>query len=215
MKYKVVFIITSIVIVAVLLIVSWQLKKKPVPCSQIKEMDLFSISTPGDMEMWLENNTQLTRNDVYISSIEDMTMLRWEENGSTYYAYFRDDKVKNIHIDWKVSEPTLIDVLNCLGSPDSYYAEYSLRRGGTLFIDLWYLDEGFLVTSTHFGRQKQPVVVDENTIMNGIYFVATPSDSVEKMNEGLKPAIYTHHSLDVLEPWPGNLEDIVVVDLTQ
>jgi len=201
-------------IVAILLIVSWQLKKKPVPCSQIKEMDLFSISTPGDMEMWLENNTQLTRDDVSISSIEDTTMARWEENGSTYYTHFHDDKVKNIHIDWKVLEPTLNDVLNCLGPPDLYYAEYSFRSGGTLFIDLWYLDEGFLVPSTQFGRQKQPIVIDENTIMNGIYYVATPSDAIEEMNEGLKPAIYTQYSLEVLEPWPGNWEDIVIMDLT-
>jgi|GEM_PF-3043774 len=213
-------VITGYIVLALLLmgLISGEIipqKKKPVPCPQINEINLFSISTPNEMEMWLENNTRLTGDDILADSVAGTNTLTWQENGSTYYAYFDDNKIKSIHIHWKALEPTLNDVLDCLGTPDLYYAEFSYRRTGELHLSLWYLDEGFLVTSTDFGRQKVSVVIDENVIMTSIYFVATPFDSVEEMNEGLKPAVYLHYPLDVLKPWPDNLEDIVVVDLTQ
>jgi hypothetical protein len=99
---------------------------------------------------WLEETYRILKSNVHnYETSTGATELKWQGAVGDYYTHFYDDRLVDIHAVWTVSwggiKPTGKEVVDCLGKPDLYYAEYGpAPHGYGLLLDLWYLKKELL-----------------------------------------------------------------------
>ena len=132
-----------------------------------------------------------------------------------YTAYFHEDlKLTSIFFQWWAREPTLSQVINCLGVPEriaSYYEWGTEKR--QLNVDLWYVNKGFVVQGFSFHGQNHPPDIGPEYRMS--HFTATMPGDLDRMLKtmyDLKPSVLAGF-LCVIKPWPGTIEAIEIESL--
>lgn len=143
--------------------------------------------------------------------------IGWSDNvetglGATYSTNFRNGQLIRVVLQWNLPEPALTQVIDCLGPPDYYSADYSsVAESIALGLDLWYVEKGFVVrglVNDYFSWQTLPEVITPDFRMD--QFLVLPS-GLEQMADSLG---YLDDDgnlvLCVLKPWPGSIEAIEI-----
>ncbi len=201
-----------ILLVFILWFINWW-RWSPSSCSEIEETALHTLVIDGagtnEVRSWLNEAYQLKESSIYTNNFTDgATGLTWERNNSKYFTRSYDDNLVQAHVKWGWLEPNGKEILDCIGMPDLYYADYSLFQEYALSLDLWYLEKGIVVRTTHFNPKKEAPIINENIIMTNIYFLSP--GSAEEMNRDIAREGWAEYSTSVLKPWPGSWEEIVI-----
>jgi len=162
---------------------------------------------------WIMDNYQLENATI----TEEDGRLRWLYGNSGYVATFEHGTLKRVGIDWRKGyEPTVQEVLACLGPPDYYTAALKPDQEVRFELSLWYLDEGLVVNSVNFSRNEpvKPVVREDRRVTHMV--VLQPGSIVDSIMH-----VYGYSSvadvpdtlLGTLKPWPGDLSQIVIENL--
>lgn len=200
---------------------------QPFPCDRFGESlwpeFQFGVDSPDDViatvtELWGFDRDQLRIN---IRSDLDPPYIGigWSDKtdtglGANYSINFRDGHrhLKSITFWWNLPEPALIQVIDCLGSPDYYSAAYVSGTESTgLGLNLWYVKKGFVVSSlvdAYFPWQTLPEVITPDLRMD-LFLVLPP---------GLEQMAYSRDLgnpengpyICFLKPWPGSIEAIEI-----
>lgn len=222
---KVIFGSLLILILIIILLLWWPSfwGRKPVSCSEIEEPVLRTLvskkATSNEVLTWLNEAYQLKEPNVIVHKgkfMDGSTGITWERGKSRYSARFYNDSLIRIHEEWNTGwwnklEPTGKEILDCFGPPDLYYAKYRIAQQYALSLDLWYLEKGIVVRTTHFDPNKKEPIIDEDIIMRNIHFLAP--GSAEKMNRDIAPEGWAEYPVDVLKSWPGSWEAIAINNL--
>lgn len=199
------------------LVLSCVPEQSVVSCAEIQQDALRSLAygnaTKPQALTWIMDNYQLENATI----TEEDGRLRWLYGNSGYVATFEHGTLKRVGIDWRKGyEPTVQEVLTCLGPPDYYTAALKPDQEVRFELSLWYLDEGLVVNSVSFSRNEpvKPVVREDRRVTHMV--VLQPGSIVD-----LIMRVYGYSSvadvpdtlLSTLKPWPGDLSQIVIENL--
>lgn len=154
------------------------------------------------------------------SMSEKSVVIQWQvefHDGTEprYTAHFHKElKLTSIFFKWWDRIPTLAQVIECLGIPEHYAAYYDRSAGGrALYVDLWYVNRGFVLQGFSTHRQDQPPAIrPEYQIQN---FRATLPGDLEQMLFTMydpRPDVFAGF-VCLIKPWPGSIEEMEVDSL--
>lgn len=116
-----------------------------------------------------------------------------------------------VSIEYTNDLPTSQQILNCLGTPDSYGAWYLATPASGyapfLIFDMYFVKQGILARVIQAGKRNQPPGLDGTNPTRNIYYVLP--DSSEKTMERLTWTISTERKAKI-KPWPGSWKDLVI-----
>ena len=140
--------------------------------------------------------------------------LSWKDaaQGISYAAHFREKILRSIEVEFKPT-PTLAQVLDCLGPPESYGAYLEHENELTVFVmDLYYLEKGYVFTHSSLSQQKKPPA-DLPALRIELLSVVDPGTAEQMIPNvnwfGHLPGVQIWWQC-VLRPWPGSIEAIEV-----
>lgn len=214
--------VTNTIAIILLLGIFLILRRKPVACNQIQEIELRTLLISE--QVTLED----VKKGIYDSYIKDpqvdrryygdvVPVVSWSgSNGIQYLGIFRDGVLKYIYVKWRggetILEPTASEILDCFGEPDLVHIGAPIGWYEQMF--LWYLDEGLIVSSAPLRYKEDIPKVNSNLIMWEMIIV-NPG-TVEEISEdiGYRMLIGPGEEenskiLDYVQPWPGSLEAVV------
>lgn len=199
------------------LVLSCVPEQSVVSCVEIQQNALRSLpydnATKPQVLTWIMDNYQLDNATI----AEEDGRLRWLNGNSGYVATFEHGTLKRVGIDWRKGyEPTVQEVLACLGPPDYYTAALKPDQEVRFELSLWYLDEGLVVNSVSFSRLEtvQPIVREDRRVTHMI--VLQPGSVVDltmRVYGYSRVADVPDTLLGTLKPWPGDLSQIVIENL--
>ena len=122
----------------------------------------------------------------------------------------------------KISAPTLVQVIDCLGTPEYYIAAFVEDRTGWLKFSLWYVEKGFVIHGSSsrwqsYGRLDWPTIKPGTSMWGGGYvlqegdfIVVVPGDLEQMVSAAHGPALQAWE-LCLIRPWPGSIEAIEIL----
>lgn len=174
----------------------------------------FGTDSPDEVRTTAATLWRMAPEQVSFAAHQDDTLsVIWEEGGDQYSAYFREDRrLVKVNVYWDHVQPSLAQIIECLGFPDQYQAVYQQDHLPKLSIHLWYVEKGIVIGGYSYHRQDQPPEVDSNYSMRS-FIVVAPTEIAQMV-----PNVYTAgnqlgvqaYALRLLKPWPGSIEAIHV-----
>lgn len=176
----------------------------------------FGVDSPSDVtasvvDAWEIGQDQFQFQNLYDGSLQ----LDWEGSDSarsmTYSASFdKDRRLEHVDVSWS-SPATLTQVLDCLGNPRLYSANYGPgHHEAILYIDLWYPDRGYSLHQSFYTRVT-PLHPVEPALRIDAFRVSAqtrPEQMVSSIHTPGAYPLFTAASLCQLRPWPGRLEAV-------
>lgn len=178
----------------------------------------FGTDSPTDVISSVVNLWDIDSDRVRVVELssEDLR-VKWGdiqgELGIDYSALFREERqLIKVDVRWHPN-PTLAQVIDCLGFPEYYAAFYQQEiETASLNLAFWYVEKGFVVRHVSFHRQERPPEIRLTQRMTDLFVVA-PGTS-----EQMVPNVYTYGDepavqawgLCVIRPWSGSIETIEV-----
>lgn len=133
----------------------------------------------------------------------------WSKDDVIGNFTIRDDAPTYASLNYRNRQPSVDEVIRCLGRPDLYWAWYSYAPGDThrLNFELYYRDQGIAALVQIVGTGNEPPHLDGGTEL--VHFSFFPPSSSERMIERMGEG---HGSLwwQQIKPWPDNIKDIVI-----
>ena len=145
--------------------------------------------------------------------------------GQSYRVRFdREEKLSYVGVYWDredVSQPTLVQVLDCLGVPDYYVAALVEDRKDWLNFSLWYVEKGFVIPGSSFrqvsfGPRGWPSI-ESNTLM-GSYAHRHQGDlnvvaagNLKRMVSDVYGTGLLAWELCLIRPWPGTIDALEIL----
>lgn len=190
------------------------------------------------MVVWMRSTFGVSDHDLRI--IPDGAETRWGTADSyswpvdkTYWrALVQENRLVSFSVGWAANEPSLRDVLQCLGKPSSYVADYreAFESGGPIvLVDVFYPESGTMLTFSvglppetngvvPYGEKRKLPVDAESMAIEGID-ISEPVFDDEALvdllmgdSTGLGPSWVSKSGrawfLDMLRPWPEDLEGL-------
>jgi hypothetical protein len=189
------------------------------PCNQLLPSSLSSIPFEkidrNDVLAWVENEFGIKSSSVDIfDDVSGGRSIVWKDNQKEFDAFFQSANLTKITVTWTDHKPTLQNVLNCMGTPDSYRSTYKQDVEGRAFmLELWYPRKGAVVGLTQLVRgMNNPPTIDETLQFDVIEFTkpgGTPGDIAEGIYPQLGPSA-TSTLGPSFRSWPSKLEDVRV-----
>jgi hypothetical protein len=171
----------------------------PPEAISLHKVEALSTSAP-----WL--NTEIEVGDVSAT---------WGIGDVRYGATLRDRRIIKLGVAHGANPPSLAQVIQCLGSPEGYWArsyvgpQPTTRRLAQLY--LYYESLGVLATASRYGYGAQSASFDGHDPVVGFAFVPPiPADSVMgRLTSSWDPTERAKFKLG-LKPWPEEWKDIFV-----
>lgn len=180
----------------------------------------FGVDSPDDLVGAIVRLWDIDRDQIHVfSQPEESLRARWADNinsgfGAAYSALFREERrLIKVDVLWQDPQPTLTQVIDCLGFPEYYEAIFQpATEGRHLRLGLWYTEKGLVVNHDSFDYREPPPAIHPKLRMDG--FIVVTAGDPEQMapnvyTVGYKPAIQAY-GLCVLRPWPGSIEAIEI-----
>lgn len=148
-----------------------------------------------------------------VALVGDLATLEWSFQGDRFSALFRNNRLTQIQVRWIDRQPTLAEVVGCVGYPEQYHAIYKQFEVRELDVSLWYLERGLVVGGYSFhSSQLQLPEVSSDYKMTSFTIVSpgTPEQmTMDVYTDGDSPGVQAY-ALRLLKPWPGSLKEIRV-----
>ena len=189
------------------------------PCNQLVPASLSSISFEkidrNNVLTWVENEfgIKLSAVDIY-DDVSGGRSIVWKEDQKEFAAFFQSVNLTKITVTWTDHKPTLQNILNCMGPPDSYRSTYKQDIEGRAFmLELWYSRKGAVVGLTQLVRgMNNPPTIDE-TLQFDVSVFTKPGTTPRDIAEGIYPQLGSS-AISTLGPslrsWPSKLEEVHV-----
>ena len=192
------------------------------PCSIFDESQWqefrFGLDSPADVVAIVARSRVKNKERIWTDSLKHgLETVDWHEFGDElnvhYRAWFRKEQGLFRVMGYWAPNPTMEQVLDCLGFPDYYKAIYAANiEAIQLSLTLWYTERGIIVEHVSFYYQEQLPTIDADYGIDRFFFVA-PGEH-EKM---VVKAYMLGDDLDILayescilRPWPGSIEALEV-----
>ena len=177
----------------------------------------FGVDSPYGVaaraaKRWGSNRSKITIEENWTG----WPFVRWADIRGQYVASFpREGKLTVVSHDFRL-EPTLSQIIDCLGPPEYYLAYCAGQVGfGRLYVDLWYPKRGTVVTHYSFYEKKELPSIPPSLRMSS-YRVVAPGP-LEKIATDAYPYGLTraleYQPLCPAKPWPGTIEAMEVESL--
>ena len=190
----------------------------------------FGVDTPEEyvetaervwgVELWTIPLSQ----DGYTSHWGTWNADRSSSPGLSYRVQFdRAQKLLHVAANWgrTNSEPTLAQVIDCLGTPEHYIAAFVEDRTWLKF-SLWYVEKGFVIRGSssrleNFGRLDWPTIKPGTLMRGGGYvhpnggFIVVAAGDLEQMISAVHGPALLAWELCLIRPWPGSIEAIEIL----
>ena len=157
---------------------------------------------------------EIDREQINVESYSEgqVSKVGWTDNNDDYFARFSSiGQLMNIEVHWDREQPTLGQVVDCLGPPDYYIANGGPRTEAA-HLQLWYVEQGFVAFGyvVHSGLailwQEPLKVIPPGFAMSA--FRILPA-GLEQMTRRFD---YTDEDGDpimcIFKPWPSSIEAI-------
>jgi hypothetical protein len=145
--------------------------------------------------------------------------IKWWGYGhkGQYEADFTDHYLRVISASVSSGIPIEF-ALECFGEPDAYlaYIEYSSTGFDSLLVQLWYPTKGIVLNYQDVDDYVQPPEINGQLKIGGINFVQ--SGSIEAIADRaflLDSSWLFPNWVEFIKPWPGSLQDIQVIEITE
>lgn len=146
--------------------------------------------------------------------VGDVSIL-WGRDGVRYALTIRNQRVLDVSVVYDQRQPSIDDVIRCLGKPDQYWGYYSLGPTPLTYrvasLSMLFTASKFIVTASRAGRDEQPPRFDGSARVVMLQFL--PQDPGEKLIARFLadwPSSMREQIAQQLRPWPEKWEDIVV-----
>jgi len=219
LRTKAIFSFVGIVVLFSLWLI---LRRNPVACDQIQELELRALlaSEVVTLEQLKNHSDKLPIKD---PTIEEryyggmVPIATWSgSNGVQYLGFFPDGVLKYIMVEWSAGEtvlkPTASEILDCFGEPDLVHIGAPFGWYNQLF--LWYLDEGLIVSSASL-KYNEGIPKISNGLIMWEMIIVDPGP-VEQVSETLGyhtligvDKVEDFNIMEYIQSWPGSLEAIV------
>ena len=149
---------------------------------------------------------------------DDRLQMNWPDSSAAgikagFSAQFRHDRLTRIQMfQWRLPEPALVQVIDCLGPPDYYHASYAAGIESTdVCIATWYVEKGIVISGCDFNFypwEHLLTIIPPGFRMDGLNVLPA---GLEEMARS-----FTYMERDgnlmlcVLKPWPGSIEAIEI-----
>ena len=184
----------------------------------------FGVDSTADVVATVARSRVKNKDRIWTKSLQHgLETVDWGEFGDElevqYTAWVKNEQGLFRIMGYWHPDPTLTQVLDCLGGPDYYKATYAADiEAIQLSLTLWYTERGIIIEHVSFHYQEQPPAIDAEYRIGKFFVVAPgkPEDMVvnryrvvnmHRFGDNLD--IYAHESC-VLRPWPGSIEAIEV-----
>jgi len=178
----------------------------------------FGVDSPADVVSTVAMGRKGDRDQIwrYQSHNEGKEIVEWNEIGDerdiAYRALFRNEVGLFQISGYMRIEPTLGQIINCLGVPEYYEATYFADYELHLNLKLWYPEKGIVIEHFSFHNQELPPPIDADYRIP-MFYVLAPGEPVEMVAnlyvQGEDPDVQAY-GLCVLRPWPGSIEALEV-----
>ncbi len=182
----------------------------------------FGVDSPSDVIAIVIRQWGLDKDKVHLDDTyqgPDILEITWSDDigvglGANYSAVFRSEpQLLHVNVWWAQDHPrpALVQVIDCLGTPQYYDAYYQQEaEGQTLVLGLWYMEKGFVVNGSSSHLLALPSAIQPEYRMKS-FTVTTPGSPEQMVTNANRnsddPDIQGAH-LCRLRPWPGSLEEI-------
>ena len=192
----------------------------PFSCDRIAESRWaefrFGVDSPDDLVSAIVRLWDIDRGKVNVFPQPGESLrARWADNinsgsGAAYSALFREERrLVKVDVRWQYPQPTLSQVIDCLGFPQYYEAIFqSGLHSPHLVLGLWYTEKGLVVNHNSSDYLEPPPAIHPRLRMESFIVVAPGSPEQMVPNaytKGYDPAIQAY-GLCLLRPWPGSIE---------
>lgn len=136
-----------------------------------------------------------------------------------YGAWIEDgQRLETIAVEWGYPLPTLSQIIECLGVPDSYAAFYALQ-GEVDYLNLTLLYPEIGIAVSHFAGSWTSESPKIHPDMKMQKFVVIPANTAEQMvtgmyNYGLEDELDAA-SACLLNPWPGSIDALEIASVEE
>ena len=177
----------------------------------------FDVDTASDVvstasDLWGIERDQV---EIHLRTNGEVSAVRWfsdavlGEGGHYYVPFYEVQQIKKIYAEWGDLQPTLTQVIDCLGYPSHYIAFYDFGPGGDIrSLTLLYTDVGLVVRHNALVLRFQFPGIHPNMRMRE--FVVVPPVAAERMAAHLfsygREARHLARTVCLLKPWPGSIE---------
>lgn len=213
----VLFLMTSV-------ITSCSLFRSRVTCDQFIDPRLsaipFSRLAPADIVGWISETFKLRTGQITVSgasqpNYDSTTQLNvlWTDGNIEYQAIWANSK----KFIWArlTAQPTVEEVIACIGPPAYYLASKHLYADG-YEVSLWYTQRGLIFEHTVLTRgfrfPAPSLEANGNTVIESIMYVESGDiDSLIYNTYGRGvDTDFRNKLIKALRPWPGKAADMVV-----
>jgi len=186
-------------------------------CNELIQLNLreFAETSPQRQVTleWVSNEYQ-TDDINYFNSGTDSSYgnITWASRSKTYSFIYSDEDMRFISIRWKEQNPSLEQVLNCLGEPELYRVIFFQAIGGyQLDLEIWYPKSGTALTFSRTYLSEQSVQISNTLGLMSVYYMDT-----ENIQDGFN-ILHSDQTAErrmmwllQLHSWPENLQEIPV-----
>ncbi len=187
---------------------------RPPSCEEIAEPRVLAAPlnqlTPDTLPDWVESSFHLSE-PITVFSVNQYV---WKE-GERRYDVVLSPNIKRIKVDL-APQPSLNEVLACLGSPALYYATSHLHSDVALEVGLWYPDRNVVVE--HFVLSRGLRLIPYTPYIDGqIRMQRLTVVRPGTVNEMIDNAIPYGNMAELhdkvvksLKPWPGEVSKMEI-----
>lgn len=191
------------------------IRNGPLSCSDAVELTLYAIPfdelSASNLVQWVQDTYKLDSSDVVTNEyVKGGQNLVWRDQSNLYNAHLPLNDLLRLDVYWQRAQPSAQVIMdpNCLNEPDLYRASYAQDVEAKLFtLELWYLDEGMVITHHSFSQNEQPPAVGGKLPMSSVSVlrVQGAAEMVEDMF-GVETGFTDEDRQQILQelkPWPG------------
>lgn len=198
---------------------------QPLPCAIFSETYWgefgFGIDSPGDViatvaRLWAIDEARIQELEPEPEEYRPYRQVVWEsvDGRAEYFAQFREGEPLLLVDIVLSSDPSLAQIIDCLGEPD-YYSAYVMPdiEDTQLRLDLWYAERGLVVSHNSWIGQHShdvsPISLALNMREIDVVAREDPAKMVSASYDWSNPG-QPEYILCVLRPWPGSIEAIEI-----
>ena len=181
----------------------------------------YGMDGPADVISTVARLWEIEREQIQVNLTlrgDEVWNLQWSSIGTIglfgeYRAWFQDNqKLAKISVKWGNPRPTLSQILDCLGNPDSYYAFYTRFEVTHLNLVLIYADRGIVIRHSSIVRSSEPARLYPAMRMDR--FIVVPPGAAERVitdmySYGFEVRFHVN-AVCLLEPWPSSIDELEI-----